>query len=330
MNTNRKMRFSIVIPLYNKAHAIERAVRSVLAQTERSFELIVIDDGSTDDGAARVESFTDPRVRLLRQPNGGVSRARNAGVAAARFDWVAFLDADDEWSPDHLSALGMAHERYPDTIAVGVAYCRVDAVGNVRELRVPPAAGSDAIWPISDYFDWSVKFDHPLCCSSSAVLKSILVEVGGFPAGVAAGEDLLTWARLACRGPVALAAARTAVFYVPDQRAEHRLSNIRRPARPDRVGEALAVLLREFGGRLRIDVYLAHWYRIRAVSFFELNDRRACVVEIWKAARTGGVTRKDMAMLAGLCVPLPLRARVLEKVRRRKASPSVVSPSKPG
>ncbi|MCB1828648.1 MAG: glycosyltransferase family 2 protein [Gammaproteobacteria bacterium] len=323
------MRFSIVVPLYNKAHVIERTVQSVLAQTERAFELIVVDDGSTDEGATKVEAILDRRVRLLRQSNGGVSRARNAGVAAAQFDWIAFLDADDEWSPEHLSALGVTIARCPEAVAVGTAYRRVDAEGNTRELRLPAAAGSNMIWQISDYFDWSVRFDYPLHCSSSAVRKSALLDIGGFPEEIAAGEDLLTWARLACIGPVALSAAQTAIYYVPDLRAEHRQNNVRRPAQPDRVGAALSELMRVSSGSLCIGAYLAQWYRIRAVSYFELNQRCRCLNEIRQAVKTSGWTRKDVAMLAGMFVPHQLRAKVLEIVRRRKARPPVASSSNP-
>lgn len=324
------MQFSIVIPLFNKASDITRAVHSVLKQTDTAFELLVVDDGSTDDGAARVEAINDPRIRLLRQKNCGVSSARNAGVAASRYDWVAFLDADDQWAPNHLSVLRVALERYPAAVAVGTAYRRVDTVGNVRNLRLPAVTPDGDVLLIDDYFDWSVRYDHPLCCSSVAVRKTALLNVGGFPVGIKAGEDLLTWARLACLGPVALACESTAIFYVPDQRAAKRAENIRRPSVPDRVADGINALFVEYGQRLRVGAYLAHWYRIRAVSFFELNERRACVGEIRNAQACDGWRRKDLAMLAGLLAPASIRARVLEWVRRRKAQPLAQHANKPG
>jgi len=96
------LKVSIVIPLYNKAPYVKRALDSIGAQTFSDFEVIVVDDGSTDDGASVVAQYSDPRVRLITQSNAGPGPARNAGIAEARGEFVAFLDADDEWLPTYL------------------------------------------------------------------------------------------------------------------------------------------------------------------------------------------------------------------------------------
>lgn len=93
---------SVVIPLYNKGKYIGRAMSSVLMQTRQPFEIIVVDDGSTDDGPEKVQAFSDQRIRLFRQENKGPGAARNAGLARAKGKYVAFLDADDEWLPSFL------------------------------------------------------------------------------------------------------------------------------------------------------------------------------------------------------------------------------------
>ncbi len=97
------MRVSVIIPLFNKAPYIERALRSVLNQTFEDFEIIVVDDGSTDDGAKIVEAFAERRLRLIKQDKAGPGAARNRGLEAAQCELVAFLDADDEWQPEYLA-----------------------------------------------------------------------------------------------------------------------------------------------------------------------------------------------------------------------------------
>ena len=97
------MKVSIIIPLYNKAPYVRRALDSIAAQTFPDFEVIVVDDGSTDYGAAIVADYPDARVRLIRQANAGPGAARNAALAQARGELIAFLDADDEWLPSYLA-----------------------------------------------------------------------------------------------------------------------------------------------------------------------------------------------------------------------------------
>lgn len=100
------MRISVIVAAYNAAATIDQALGSALAQTERDFEVLVVDDASTDDTAAIVAARTDPRIRLLRAPvNGGPGAARNLGLAAARGEWIAILDADDRFRPERLERL---------------------------------------------------------------------------------------------------------------------------------------------------------------------------------------------------------------------------------
>jgi glycosyltransferase involved in cell wall biosynthesis len=113
-------RVSVVVPLYNKARHVRRALDSIAAQTFRDFELIVVDDGSTDDGANLVESYGDARLRLIRQQNAGPGAARNRGVAESLGELVAFLDADDEWLPSYLAR---AVSTLEETGAVTVTSC---------------------------------------------------------------------------------------------------------------------------------------------------------------------------------------------------------------
>ena len=182
--------FSVVIPLYNKAPYVEAALRSALADGNCVREVIVVDDGSTDDSAERVESLADPRVRLVRQANAGVSRARNRGVELARFEWVAFLDADDFWLPDYIPALARLAVRYPDCDMLGSMYVVSDDEGN----RWPPS-GEWALEPAAslriDDFHGAMAKGH-LCFTGSIAVRRSLIQAQQirFPEGEQLGEDL--------------------------------------------------------------------------------------------------------------------------------------------
>jgi len=129
--------FSVVIPTYNRASVIGRAIGSVLSQTCQDFEVIVVDDGSSDDTAAMVAAFADPRIRYIRQDNRGGGAARNAGIDAAIGRFVAPLDSDDEFLPQHLERMKRVLENTANV--VGYARIVVDR-GNGRTLVKPPRA----------------------------------------------------------------------------------------------------------------------------------------------------------------------------------------------
>jgi hypothetical protein len=134
--TRAGARVSVIIPLYNKAPFVGRALDSVLAQTFEDFELIVVDDGSTDGGAAVVKERADARLRLVHQRNAGPGAARNRGIADARGELLAFLDADDEWEPPYLASAVSRLDLYGEGVAsVTSGY-----------FRVPPGESAEAMW----------------------------------------------------------------------------------------------------------------------------------------------------------------------------------------
>ena len=202
---------SVVIPLYNKEHHIARAVDSVLAQTWRHFELVVVDDGSRDGGAAIVEGYADRRVRLHRQANAGVSVARNQGVALTAAPLIAFLDADDAWEPDFLDQVMTLQARHPQAVAVAMNY-EVVAPNGTRSLGVDPArAPSQLLDPLA-YFRIG-KHGSPVFSSAVAVRREALAAAGGFPEGVRLGEDIDTWLRLLFQGPVVFDARPGGMYF---------------------------------------------------------------------------------------------------------------------
>jgi glycosyltransferase involved in cell wall biosynthesis len=207
------MHTSVVIPLYNKASHIARALDSVLAQTTSDFEVIVVDDGSTDRGADIVRSYSNSRVKLVAQANSGVSAARNRGVAEAKTDLVAFLDADDEWAPDFLKVILSLRKTFPTATAWATAFALVGHDGLVRQPsfhgRLPSGGTPDLI----DFFGGKTGYS-PLHSSAISVEKKALLAIGGFPEGIVYGEDHDTWIRLALRYKIAWARQAKALIHL--------------------------------------------------------------------------------------------------------------------
>ncbi len=200
---NSMAKVSVIIPLYNKGPYINRALVSVLNQTIRDFEVIVVDDGSTDNGAEAVMKSNDPRIRLIRQRNQGVSAARNRGVSESTTDFVAFLDADDEWMPSHLETMIRLRAKYPDAGMYAASYkiCMPDGKLRWPDFRDIPAAPWEGQLP--NYFRISALGENPVTSSSVGIPKRIFFEAGQFSTGYWYGEDDDLWGRIALKYPVA-------------------------------------------------------------------------------------------------------------------------------
>lgn len=198
--------FSIVMPLWNKRHTLASTVESVLGQSWRDFELVVVDDGSTDGGADLLAAIDDPRIRILARANAGTGAARNAGIAAALHDWIAFLDADDLWSPDHLAELDRIRRAHPEAGLIGTAFVRQGR----GEPPAPPAPPRPVIGLI-DYFEQAASGAPVLCSSTAGIPRSTWAALGGF-GDCAHGQDSEYWARIALERPVATSTRVTAVY----------------------------------------------------------------------------------------------------------------------
>ncbi|HYN45479.1 MAG TPA: glycosyltransferase family A protein [Allosphingosinicella sp.] len=198
--------FSIVIPLWNKRHLVESTVASVLAQTWRDFELVIVDDGSTDGGMAALDRFDDLRIRRIAQPNAGPGAARNAGIEAARHQWIAFLDADDLWLPGHLDELDRVRARFPGAGLIGSSCLRTDREGGYR-LPGPESGRIEAV----DYFERAELGAALFSASSAAIPKSSYAALGGF-GGALMGQDVEYWARIALARPIAVSSRVTAIY----------------------------------------------------------------------------------------------------------------------
>lgn len=193
------MMFSVVLPLYNKATYIAFTLHSVQAQSWADFEVVVVDDGSTDSGPDIVQNIAnhDSRVRLIRQANAGVSAARNAGIAAATGSWVAFLDADDWWHPDYLSQQARAIDAFPRVDVVATKLRKIPDRPDWNPLPWPALVANPNIQLITDLpATWMQ--GTPFCTDSVVVRRLRLVGMQPcFAVGESHGEDLDLWFRLA-------------------------------------------------------------------------------------------------------------------------------------
>jgi Glycosyltransferases involved in cell wall biogenesis len=177
--------FSVIIPLYNKAPYIQRAIDSVLNQSFSEYEIIVVNDGSTDGGGELVRQKYGEQVILLNQRNQGVSLARNKGIEKAKYNWIAFLDGDDYWHPNYLQLIAEAIQEQKNVGLIG-AYYTFD--------KLPNKVEKPNLIEIQDYFSRAIH--NTLFTSSSTVIRKDFFEnQEGFKPHLKIGEDLDVWFR---------------------------------------------------------------------------------------------------------------------------------------
>lgn len=273
---------SVVIPLYNKEKQIAHTLQSVFNQTFQDFEVVVVDDGSTDGSVAEVEKLSDSRIRLIHQKNAGVAAARNRGIEEAKGDLIAFLDADDEWKPEYLATQYHLSQKYPDCNVFACNYEFRNIEGKVTPtiIRKLPFTGEDGI--LSNYFEVASCSHPPLWTSSIVVKKQAIQAIGGFPVGIRSGEDLLTWARLAVNGQIAYSKKVVAIY---DLGEGYVLTNLppRRQDIGDPVGKELVKLLSVYPDKVALKKYISHWHKMRASVAIRYGEKIETMKEVLRS-----------------------------------------------
>lgn len=207
--------FSIIIPLYNKEKYVERAIKSILNQTYQNFEIIIVNDGSTDNSEKIANAVIDQRITLVRQENQGVSAARNKGVQFAKSNLLAFLDADDVWENTFLENANKLVNQFPEAAIYGlnnffeypngkIVYEKYDWLFEGKETGI-----------IENYFELFLKIGKsPFSNSNYCVKKNIFRAEGGYKVGVKLTEDCDFWCRVALKHDIAYTKIPLATYYL--------------------------------------------------------------------------------------------------------------------
>ena len=226
------MRFSIIIPLYNKQAYVRKALESVIAQTYKDFECIIVDDGSTDESlnvvndfirtSERMKELSNERVQIITQKNAGVAAARNNGVAKSKGEYVCFLDADDWWEPNFLEEMDRLIKEYPEAgmYATNYVYYKPGKTHVALQLERGYMNYPDA-YLFSEMM--------PVTSITTCMPRKVFEDMGGFPKGIKLGEDFLLWAKTALHYKIAFC-EKPLAYYNNDVPASLRATkNLHKP-----------------------------------------------------------------------------------------------------
>lgn len=297
---------SVIIPVYNGEAFIAQALESLQKQTLSEWEAVVVNDGSVDGTQEILEHFAakDSRVRILSQPNGGVSAARNAAMAAARGTHYAFLDADDLWYPDHLAQLEELIRAYPQAGLFGIAYDILYPGGQLADTTSYFAGKADPLY-LPDFLEAYARDKAAKCfaLSSTCVRADCVRRVGGFRLGCRIGEDLALTLHIAACFPVVLCGHKTVRY-----RKAHSTATRTTSFDPDwyffeqaKQLEKEEALPQERKESLR---RIMDWFQIRRVRHYLVDGRRQDAKEAWRQIRYAPELGRDIA-LTGLLFFLP-------------------------
>jgi len=299
--------FSIIIPLYNKEKYIFQTLQSVLNQTFQEFEIIIVDDGSTDSSLLETKKINDTRVRIVTQKNAGVSAARNRGLKEAKYDLIAFLDADDDWLPNHLEEIIKLKNEFAGCKVFATNYKIIDSNKTERfpiNTTVLNIDGERGI--LNDYFDSATKTAPPLWSSAIAVDKKTFNEIGNFPVGIRLGEDLLVWALLADKYDTAYSKNITAIYNF--KAYTELLDDEPMPDSNDTVWDTLKEIYKVTDkNKKSLKKYISLWHRMRANLYINNKKRLLAFSELLKALYYNPFSFKNYVILILCSLPHELR-----------------------
>ncbi|WP_320814064.1 glycosyltransferase family 2 protein [Flavobacterium sp.] len=210
------VQISVVIPVFNKGFILNETLNSVLQQIFTNYEIIIINDGSTDNSLSVLSKFEDSRIQIYSQENKGAAAARNLGIEKSNGEFIAFLDADDYWFPNHLEELIKLSEQYPSC----GSYCSRYQIKNTKNSVINPVfkdIPQDFNGILNNYF----ASNHPFKINitlNQMIPKKILIEMNCFTEGITNGQDLELWTKIGIKYPIAVHNKITAIYnnYLPN------------------------------------------------------------------------------------------------------------------
>lgn len=254
---------SIVIPLYNCELYIRRCIDSILKQTYTDFEIIIVDDGSSDNGPSIISEMNNPSIRLIRQNNQGVSCARNRGIEEAKYDIIAFIDADDMWTETHLEDIMHLYSKYPDCGVFGTSYT-IQSNGRTIYPSITKIDFSEEDGIMRNYYEVASGKDFPFNSSSYAVKKDIIKSIGGYPIGIPSGEDILTMARLNAVSDIAYTKKASAIYTINNNNIKSVRPILKYDPLDKLIHDNFKISKHKRGARL----YLSSWHKRRMTGAF--------------------------------------------------------------
>ncbi len=270
---------SVVIPLYNKERYIKRAICSVLNQSFGDFEIIIVNDGSTDNSLSIVEDIADARIKLINQKNAGVSAARNRGIMESKYDFIAFLDADDEWKENHLDVIVDLIQEFPSCGVFATSYYFLKK-GIAPSTPILPNKfnfnGEKGI--MDNYYEMAAGTDFPIHMSSFAVRKKDIQSIDGFPIGIPSGEDIITLARLFAICDFAYSKIPTSIYYILYETKNERPIQKMQP-----LDVAFDSLLTTAAQRKGVRQFVSSWHKRRMVGAIYAHHYKLMFHEFCKA-----------------------------------------------
>lgn len=212
--------FSIVIPVYNKERFVDGTLKSVLNQSFTDFEIILINDGSTDQSEAKILEFNDDRIRYFSKENEGVATARNFGIEKAVSDYICFLDADDYWFPGFLETM---HLYTSEMTEQKVFACAIEIGTKNNFIKAQYSIAKKSDFEIVNFFEASQK-ECVLWTSGVCIHKSVFEKVGTFDTKIRHGEDTELWIRIGLAFPIVFI-NKVLARYIYDEKSISRKLN---------------------------------------------------------------------------------------------------------